>query len=187
MGCWMKDRGTSWAKRGAAPAVLVAGALCLPLPAAAQSTATIATTRVRDSVRVMTLADLDFGRIMPGTSGSGSIVVSPSGTVTTSAGVVSFGGTQPARFNLKRRILRDYVTYLGPGSTDSIILTSRTNPAHKMVVNEFSTDFYRTAGFFPAYWFTTSYDFQVGARLVVPANQPPGEYIGTFRVQVNYP
>lgn len=174
--------------RGAAAAGLAGALLCAPLQAAAGSTQGIATIRVRDSLRVMTVEDLDFGRIFPDSgAGSGSITIAPDGFVSTSGGVVAVSGAHPAVFNIKRRIGRDYLNYLGPDGTDTIVLTSRTNPAHTMQVTAFTTDFQRRGGFgLPAYFFSTDFDFRVGGRLTVPPNQPPGSYVGTFRVEIAY-
>lgn len=155
--------------------------------AVAQSNDVTTTLEIREESRITKLADLDFGKIIPGSSG-GTIVITPSGTVTTTGDVTALEGASVAEFNMTRRVFRDYPVYLAPLTSDSIEIALTTNPAIRMRVDQFTTNFNRRGAFgLPAYYFLQSYDFNVGATLTVGPNQTPGTYVGTFRVSVDYP
>lgn len=155
--------------------------------ALAQSVDVTTTLEIREGSRVTKLEDLDFGKIIPGPSG-GTIVIAPTGAVSTTGDVTAVEGASVAEFNMTRRVFRDYPVYLAPLTSDSIEIALTTNPAIKMRVSEFTTNFNRRGVFgLPAYYFLQSYNFNVGATLTVPPNQTPGTYVGTFRVSIDYP
>lgn len=146
-----------------------------------------ASTRLQGDTRITRLGDLDFGDIIPGTSG-GTITVAVDSTVSTTGTVQSLNsGQQAASFEITRQILADYPTYVGPDGSDTIQLISQSNPAASMTLRDFTTDFNRTIFFgLPAYFFRTTYDFRIGGTLDVAPNQEPGSYRGTFTVLIDY-
>ena len=190
----MEKIGTSLLRKSArttrlASASLAAmAALCLaPHPAFAQTTTTPANTEIVIDTRLVKLADLDFGEIIPGDTG-GTITLSPAGAVSTSGSVISAGGNpQAAEFRMTRRLFIDFPTYVGPAGTDSIELAHTSLPGQTMTLRDFTTDYNRTVIFgLPGYFFLTEYDFRVAGTLDVAANQQPGTYLGTFTVTIDY-
>lgn len=190
----MEKTGTSLLRKSArttrlASASLAAmAALCLaPHGAVAQTTTTTANTEIVIDTRLVKLADLDFGEIIPGDTG-GTITLSPAGAVSTSGSVISAGGNpQSAEFRMTRRLFIDFPTYVGPAGTDSIELAHTSLPGQTMTLRDFTTDYNRTAIFgLPGYFFVTEYDFRVAGTLDVAANQQPGTYLGTFTVTIDY-
>ena len=190
----MKKTGTSLLRKSArttrlASASLAAmAALCLaPHGAVAQTTTTTANTEIVIDTRLVKLADLDFGEIIPGDTG-GTITLSPAGAVSTSGSVISAGGNpQSAEFRMTRRLFIDFPTYVGPAGTDSIELAHTSLPGQTMTLRDFTTDYNRTVIFgLPGYFFLTEYDFRVAGTLDVAANQQPGTYLGTFTVTIDY-
>ena len=147
------------------------------------------TVTITNPGKLSKLQDLEFGSIVTGTAG-GTLTVKPDGTTTTTGTLTPVGGEYPAAFNMQRRIFVDYPTYAAPKVSDSIVLTSTTDPSATMLVTNFTTDFNRTVrvGFFrlPAYYFSTNYVFKIGATVHVAANQKPGTYRGQFVVVVDY-
>ena len=154
----------------------------------AQDTATTpAAVQIQGDTRITKLADLDFAEIIPGASG-GSITIAPNGNVSTTGTVIAANtAQQAAAFELEREILQDFPSYEGPAGSDTIEIVHVSNPAARMTVRDFTTDFNRT-GFFglPAYFFRTTFDFRVGGTLDVASDQEPGQYVGTFTVVVDY-
>jgi len=190
----MEKTGTSLLRKSArttrlASASLAAmAALCLaPHGAVAQTTTTTANTEIVIDTRLVKLADLDFGEIIPGDTG-GTITLSPAGAVSTSGSVISAGGNpQSAEFRMTRRLFIDFPTYVGPAGTDSIELAHTSLPGETMTLRDFTTDYNRTVIFgLPGYFFLTEYDFRVAGTLDVAANQQPGTYLGTFTVTIDY-
>ncbi len=130
--------------------------------------------------------DLNFGNIIPGTT-AGVVRILPDGTRTTTGGVRVVGSThQPARF-------------AGMGSFNQQVLISvsansiqLTGPGAPMTVSQFEI------GSAPTVILSTTplrfrinttngqFNFPVGARLAVGANQAPGVYTGTFAITLNY-
>ncbi|MCK0097776.1 DUF4402 domain-containing protein [Qipengyuania sp. S6317L1] len=190
----MEKTGTSLLRKSArtmrlASASLAAmAALCLaPHGAVAETTTTTANTEIVIDTRLVKLADLDFGEIIPGDTG-GTITLSPAGAVSTSGSVISAGGNpQSAEFRMTRRLFIDFPTYVGPAGTDSIELAHTSLPGQTMTLRDFTTDYNRTVIFgLPGYFFLTEYDFRVAGTLDVGANQQPGTYLGTFTVTIDY-
>lgn len=174
--------------RLASASLAAMAALCLaPHGAVAQTTTTTANTEIVIDTRLVKLADLDFGEIIPGDTG-GTITLSPAGAVSTSGSVISAGGNpQAAEFRMTRRLFVDFPTYVGPAGTDTIELAHTSLPGQTMTLRDFTTDYNRTVIFgLPGYFFLTEYDFRVAGTLDVAANQQPGTYLGTFTVTIDY-
>lgn len=162
-------------------------------PVAAQSTQGPTRTRAGEAKIIVLrqlsffrVQDLDFGDIIPGPT-AGVVRILPDGTRTVTGGVSVVGSThQPARF-------------AGLGSYNQQVLISvssntiqLTGPGAPMTLSQFEI------GSTPTAIITTSptrfriaatngqFNFPMGARLAVGANQAAGTYSGTFSVTLNY-
>src|SRR6187401_58124 len=84
--------------------VLLAAVALAPLPAAAQQARGYAfmQSEILDSMTVRSPADMDFGRILPGTA-NGSVVMTPTASTTatcnTNSGIVRTGVCRAAQFD----------------------------------------------------------------------------------------
>ncbi len=169
---------------GVAVAMLAALA---PAPALAQ----VARTTTAETVIVRQLSfikdeDLDFGTILPSAT-AGQVRLEPNGTRTATGGVTLVGSThQAARF-------------AGFGTYNQQVLISMsantiqlTGPGAPMTVSQWEI------GSTPTAILSTTpmrfrigatngvFNFPLGARLNVGANQAPGVYTGTFSITLNY-
>jgi len=135
------------------------------------------TARLRPVLRLVNLAALDFGSLIPGAVAGGYVVSAGGGTPPVApGGPRQFKGhPHPAEFVLSGSAGACYsielprtVRLQGPGAT--------------LEIHHFHANVPLQAGV-PA----GGLRFQVGAELLVPANQPPGLYRGTFTVSVDYP
>jgi hypothetical protein len=183
-------RAIAWALRASVP---VAVAAIATVPAAAQQTQGPTGTRQAEAKAIVLrplsffrVQDLDFGDIIPGPT-AGVVRIFPNGTRTTTGGVSVVGSThQPARF-------------AGLGSFNQQVLISissntvqLTGPGAPMTASQFEI------GSTPAVVLSTAplrfritstngqFNFPVGARLAVGANQATGDYSGTFAITLNY-
>lgn len=168
-------------------------ALACAMPASAQQTQGPTRTRQAEAKSIVLrqlsffrVQDLDFGDIVPGAT-AGVIRILPDGTRTVTGGVQALGSThQPARF-------------AGMGSFNQQVLISvsansiqLTGPGAPMTLSQFEI------GSSPTVILTTTplrfrinstngqFNFPIGARLAVGANQAPGTYSGTFSITLNY-
>lgn len=130
--------------------------------------------------------DLDFGEIVPAAA-QAFVTLSPDGTRSSTGAIVLVGNThQPARFTGKGTVNQTVLISLG-SSTINL-----TGPGTAMRVDQF------IIGSTPTATLTTSptrfritnstgvFNFPIGARLRVNANQAPGTYAGTFSVTLVY-
>jgi hypothetical protein len=173
---------------------LVAGlAFSASAPASAQQTQGPTRTQQAEAKTIVLrrlsffrVQDLNFGDIIPGST-PGVVRILPDGTRTTTGGVQAIGSThQPARF-------------AGMGSFNQQVLISvssntiqLTGPGAPMTISQFEI------GSSPTTILTTTplrfrinttngqFNFPVGARLAVGANQADGVYTGTFAITLNY-
>lgn len=172
----------------------VAGiALSCAMPAAAQQTQGPTRTNQGEAKSIVLrqlsffrVQDLDFGNIIPGPT-AGVVRILPDGTRTTTGGVQAIGSThQPARF-------------AGMGSRNQQVLISvsanaiqLTGPGAPMTVSQFEIGSSPTVILSTTpvrFRITTAngqFNFPIGARLAVGANQADGVYSGTFAVTLNY-
>lgn len=165
-------------------------ALAFASAAAAQGAPTSAPSRAEAAVlRPLAFVrdeDLNFGLIIPGAT-AGVVRIEPNGTRTATGGVTLVGSThQAARFS-------------GLGSFNQQVLISMsantiqlTGPGAPMTVSQWEI------GSTPTAILTTTptrfriaaanglFNFPLGARLAVGANQAPGTYTGTFSITLNY-
>lgn len=173
---------------GAALLAIISGA-----PALAQSTQGPTRTRQAEAKAIVLrqlsffrVQDLDFGDIIPGPT-AGVVRIFPNGTRTVTGGVAVVGSThQPARF-------------AGLGSFNQQVLISvssntiqLTGPGTPMTLSQFEIGSTPTAilSTTPTRFRITStngqFNFPVGARLAVGANQAAGDYSGSFSITLNY-
>lgn len=184
--CWPSTRPKLGAGISQASATLLASALLWPAVAQAQSTSPSASAQLLNESRVTKDGDLNFGKVIVSNTG-GTVTIAPDGNVTQSGPLLLSGTTQPASFTMTRRFLVDYPSYTAPLVSDTINLVNIADNSQTMTVTDFTTDFNRTIFFgLPAYFFTVEYPFRVGGTLNVAASQPPGEYEGSFVVNIDY-
>lgn len=171
----------------------LAALLCLAaFPAAAQNIATTSGSAQVVVIRPLTMVkarDLSFGKILPGTA-AGTVTVAPAtGTCTASVAVQSFGTCRSAEFvgmgqqGAWIRLQANGTTQLtGPGAPMTLSnLTIDASP-------DLSPTILQAVGI-PIYRINPAsgiFDFRVGGRLQVNANQAPGIYTGTFNVTYDY-
>ena len=145
----------------------------------ASDTATAnATARVVTPISITKLTDLNFGSLIAGPV-AGTVVVDPAGIRTATGGATlvnsPFGA---ATFDVTGEPLTPYTITL----PNAIAIVHTTNNTFSMVVNTFTSN--------PSGTGTLSalgaQQLNVGATLQVGANQPSGEYTGTFDVTVAY-
>lgn len=161
---------------------------CAAVSAQAQVTSGRAKSVVVSRLSFINVESLEFGTFIAGTTG-GTVTVSPAGVRTSTGGIVLVGGlVQPARFAGRGRTNQTVVISLDTatstlrrvagtetmqldqitiGSTPTAVLT--TNPRAFRITDP--------AGIF---------NFPIGGRLTVAANQAPGDYEGTFSITLNY-
>jgi hypothetical protein len=177
-------RGTS-IRRAAARGLTIAAltALCAPAYAAGTNGTTTATV-VRPNTLVKT-DDLDFGTLVSGTTGGTVTINAVTGARTTSGGTTPVGaGFQRAQFQGTGGILLITVS----GST-SVTLTRAGGGAAPMtatLVRAASTSGGGIALLGATLLPSGVQTYYIGGTLTVPANQPEGDYSGTFTLTVNY-
>ncbi len=177
------------AARAVLAALTGAWALLFAVPAAAQS----------DNVDVQTEAiilrplsffivdQLHFGDIIPNPTGAGTVRLQPNGTRTATGGVVLVGNShQPSRFAGLGRFNQQVVISL---QSNSIWIFG---PGPRMRVRNFEIGSTPTAILstsplrFRITSATGAFNFPLGAILEVGANQPAGDYVGTYTITLNY-
>lgn len=174
--------------RGALRALTIAAtaasvALCAPAYAA-NTNVTANAAVVRPNTLIKT-DDLDFGTMVSGTTGGTVTINAVTGARTTSGGVTPVGaGTQRAIFQGTGGILLITVsgdtsvtlTRAGGGATAltaSLVRAASTSGGGVVLLG---------ATLLPSGVQT----YYIGGTLTVPANQPAGDYSGTFTLTVNY-
>jgi spore coat protein U-like protein len=156
--------------------------------AEAQTTSASAKTVIVSRLAFINAEELEFGNLLAGTS-AGTVTVSPTGVRTSTGGVTLVGGlVQPARFagrgSLNQAVLislsANTTTLQRVGGTETMTvdqLTIGSTPTAVLTTNPRSFRITSPTGIF---------NFPIGARLNVNANQVPGDYAGTFSVILNY-
>ncbi len=132
--------------------------------------------------------DLEFGAMIAGNAAS-TVTVAPSGGRTSTGPVTLVGGTvQPAQFGGRGAPNQNLLLSI---NANSITLTRAGGP-QTMVVDTFTigstpvTTLTTTPNLFRISSATGIFQFGLGARLRVGANQTPGNYSGTFRLTLIY-
>lgn len=157
-------------------------------PAQAGNAPAIAKSVIVSRLSFLNAEELEFGTLLAGTT-AGTVTVSPGGVRTATGGVTLVGGlVQPARF-------------AGQGTVNQTVLVSLTaspSTLQRVGGTETMTLDQLTIGSTPTALLTTApqafrissptgiFNFPIGGRLSVNANQAPGDYVGTFTVTLNY-
>ncbi|MBA4747281.1 MAG: DUF4402 domain-containing protein [Sphingopyxis sp.] len=131
--------------------------------------------------------ELEFGDIIPNPAAAGTVRLFPNGTRTATGGVVLVNNNhQPARF-----------AGLG-GTNQQVTISLQSNsifingPGPRMRVRNFEIGSTPTAILstrplrFRINSATGAFNFPLGAILEVGANQPAGDYVGTYTITLNY-
>lgn len=176
------------ARRGAW-LLAAAGAAALGSPAAAQSADNADTMVVLvERLSFFTVQDLHFGDILPSTV-AGQVRVTPDGVRTATGGVtlIGNGDQQPARFagmgtynrTVRIRLASNSIQLTGPGAPMTVTQFEIGSTPNTVILSTAPTNFLigSTTGMF---------NFPVGARLNVNANQAPGSYSGTIAITLEY-
>lgn len=162
-----------------APAALL---VAVPAPLRAEPAAVNADAGaiILRPLTLLKVDDLDFGALFPAAT-AGTATLNPNTGAVTIAGGVTLGPgpTQPARFTgagtrnapVIIRLPKNPITVTRAGGTET------------MTVDDWTTDgpTTRQIDAFEAF------EFRVGGRLYVGANQADGVYVGSFDVTVIYP
>ena len=174
--------------RGACSALTIAATTASAIPCAPAHAADMAGTANAAVVRPNTLIktdDLDFGTLVSGATG-GTVTIDPvTNARTTGGGVTPVGpAAQRATFQGTGGIFLITVS----GST-SVTLTRAGGAAAPMTANLVRAA--STSGGGIALLGATLLPsgvqtYYIGGTLTVPANQPEGDYSGTFTLTVNY-
>jgi hypothetical protein len=163
--------------------------LAAPLPAAAQ----IATEQA-DARAVLVrrfsffrVQEMSFGGIIPGPT-AGVVRVSPDGVRTSTGGVILSGSDhQPAQFagmglynqQVRIRMGSNTIQLTGPGAPMTVSQWEiGSTPTTQVLTTSWRT--FRLGS--P----TGTFNFPIGARVNVSANQAPGSYSGTFSIMLEY-
>jgi hypothetical protein len=154
----------------------------------AGSASGLAKTVVVSRLSFLNAEELEFGSILAGTT-AGTVIVSPAGVRTKTGGVTLVGGlVQPARFAGRGTVNQTVLISL----TASPATLTRTGGTETMILDQL------VIGSTPTAVLTTTpqafqissptgiFNFPIGGRLSVAANQVPGDYVGTFDVTLNY-
>lgn len=164
--------------RRAVAACAVAAAAFAGSGAQAATQAGTAKTIALRPLSIVKLRDLEFGRLISGTT-AGTVVINPTTDArTTTGGVTAAGGApQAAQFytygtaNLTLQVTRGPLPVLaraGGGATMNVTQLTLNGP---------TTRFLTAAGLL---------DLRVGGTLAVAANQLDGTYSGNFNITVTY-
>jgi spore coat protein U-like protein len=156
--------------------------------AQAQTTSARAKTVVVSRLAFLNAEELEFGNLLAGTT-AGTVIVSPTGARTITGGVTLVGGlVQPARFagrgTVNQTVLVSLTTASSTlrrvGGTETMLLDQLTIGSTPTAVLTTTPQSFRISS--P----TGIFNFPIGGRLNVNANQVPGDYTGTFTVTLNY-
>ena len=124
--------------------------------------------------------NMDFGTLISAATAGTATINPATGAVTTTGGVTAATSTTSA------------ATFVGAGSKNapfqirlptSPITLTRSGGTETMTVSNWTTDGQTTRRVAA----NAAFQFGIGARLNVAANQAPGTYVGTFNVTVHYP
>ncbi len=156
--------------------------------AKAASASGLAKTVVVSRLSFLNAEELEFGNILAGTT-AGTVIVGPDGVRTKTGGVTLVGGlVQPARFAGRGTVNQTVLISL----TASPSTLTRTGGTETMILDQL------VIGSTPTAVLTTTpqafrissttgiFNFPIGGRLNVGANQVPGDYVGTFNVTLEY-
>ena len=181
----MGIRGTSTSRAAARGLTIAAALTALGAPAyAADYNGTTTATVVRPNTLVKT-DDLDFGTLVSGTTGGTVTINAVTGARTTSGGTTPVGaGFQRAQFQGTGGIL--LITVSGSTSVTLTRAGGGATPMTATLVRAASTSGGGIALLGSTLLPSGVQTYYIGGTLTVPANQPEGDYSGTFTLTVNY-
>lgn len=157
--------------------------LCAPAHAA-DMPGTVSATVVRPNSLIKT-DDLDFGTLVSGTTGGTATIDAVTGARTTSGGTTPVGaGFQRAQFQGTGGIL--LITVSGSTSVTLTRAGGGATPMTATLVRAASTSGGGIALLGSTLLPSGVQTYYIGGTLTVPANQPDGDYSGTFTLTVNY-
>lgn len=158
---------------------LIVSALAFACPAFAASTAGTGQATIVTPLSLVNTDTLRFGSIIPGAS-AGTVTINPyTEARTTTGGATAYGGAVSAG---KFAGLSDNPSHLKIDVPNGSITLARVGGGATMTVDNFTINGNKND------WVTSNvvFTFNVGARLLVGANQMAGTYTGTYTVTVNY-
>jgi hypothetical protein len=178
-------RGTSHCRAAARGLTIAAALTALGVPAqAADYNGTVTATVVRPNTLVKT-DDLDFGTLVSGTTGGTVTINAVTGARTTSGGTTPVGaGFQRAQFQGTGGLL--LITVSGSNSVTLTRAGGGAAPMTATLVRAASTSGGGIALLGSTLLPSGVQTYYIGGTLTVPANQPEGDYSGTFTLTVNY-
>ncbi|AQA00888.1 hypothetical protein BWQ93_13910 [Sphingopyxis sp. QXT-31] len=164
---------------------IAAALTALGAPAqAADTNGTVTATVVRPNTLVKT-DDLDFGTLVSGTTGGTVSINAVTGARTTGGGTTPVGaGFQRAQFQGTGGIL--LITVSGSNSVTLTRAGGGAAPMTATLVRAASTSGGGIALLGSTLLPSGVQTYYIGGTLTVPANQPDGDYSGTFTLTVNY-
>ncbi len=134
---------------------------------------------VIEPIGIQNVADLRFGRMFAGTTG-GTVTMGPTGVVTDAGGMAGNTNTPQA------------INGRGPGGfaifADGATSVRITTPTPTFTITNAAGDTMQVGNLTLAR-FSGNADFvsiTIGARLTVGANQPTGNYTGTYTLRADY-
>ena len=168
---------------------LGAAVALVALPANAATTTGTAKAVIVQNLSFFDVEDLEFGAFLSGAT-AGTVVVTPANVRTATGGVTLVGGpvVQPARFAGKGTL--NQIVAISMQSTPTTI--TRISGTETMIVETYVIGSTPTAVLttvprnFRITGVSGIFNFPIGATLRVNANQTPGDYVGTFTVNLNY-
>jgi Domain of unknown function (DUF4402) len=170
-------------------ALLGSAAIAAATPAAAQQASGTANTEaiILRPLSFFKVDDLDFGSILPNMATAGTVRLQPNGTRTATGGVVLVGNDQqPARFTglgtrnqqVSISLQANSIFITGPGAPMRV-RTFEIGSTPTVILSTTPLRFRITSA-------TGAFAFPLGAILEVGANQTPGDYAGSFTINLNY-
>lgn len=159
-------------------AVVLAVGMAPEIARAASATGT-ATATVFTPITISAVDNLAFGTFAPGSGGGTIVITAGTGAIASTGDVVLDSGstTSDATFNIGGNASDTYAITLPSTATITDSVSGET-----MTVSTFTSD-PATSGSLDASGVGL---LAVGATLTVAAGQTPGNYTGTFTVEVNY-
>ena len=142
------------------------------------------TATVFNPIAVGVTSNMNFGVLYRPTTGSGTVILSTSGAVTTSAGIAKGSGTSAAGFSITGEGAQAFSLNvpasftMAAGTSNSLTVTTTTSFS--------STSTLTSQHFSGALGATGSFPFSVGGSFPFGSTTPTGAYVGNLVVSVNY-
>ena len=166
--------------------MFVLAALTSAPAALAQSNSADAQAVTLRPLSLVKVHDLDFGSLIPGTTG-GTAVVTPAGARTVTGSVVAAGGS-PSNAEFRGFGSQGRFVFVSTASSTYTLL--RNGGGGTMILRRLRLQADNlTPRFFPGLFTINSTDvitLRIGGTLDVGANQPAGTYEATFPITMNY-